>query len=60
MLYYTDQKSRQGEIWENWEVHQDQFNGDTEYEEDRKYTWGQNLKPQESGMKSFIEIECHW
>ena len=38
MLYYTDRKSRQGEIWENWEVHQDQFNGDTEYEEDRKYT----------------------
>ena len=28
MLYYTDWKSRQGEIWENWEVHQDQFNGD--------------------------------
>ena len=59
MLYYTDQESKQGEIWKDWEVHQDHFKGDTEYEEDSKCKWEQNLQPQESGIKTFIEIECH-
>ena len=60
MLYYTDQKSKQGEIWKHWKVHQDHFKGDTEYEEDSKCKREQNLQPQESGIKTFIEIECHW
>ena len=42
MLYYTDQESKQGEIWKDWEVHQDLLRGDTEYEEDSKCKWEQN------------------